>query len=46
MIAIVALALAAFAGFAAQKGSICAVVAVRDLVDGRARRYLDTSNNP
>lgn len=40
MIAIVALALAAFAGFAAQKGSICAVAAVRDLVDGRARRYL------
>ncbi len=40
MTAIIALALAVFAGFAAQKGSICAVAAVRDLVDGRTRRYL------
>lgn len=41
MIAILALVLAAVAGFAAQRGSICAVAAVNDLVLRRsAQRYL------
>lgn len=41
MAALFAFVLAVFAGFAAQRGSICAVAAVRDLILRRsARRYL------